>query len=678
MNEKSLGIYMLGVLSNVEEIEEAFGRTKSAFINSQNSIQFLIKSISQPPENLSSEIFYTCFSSELEQCGFIDDLRELDHRREKNFIDYMNNYVIAFVPYKKMRGNEPVYLAKEIKLIKKNDSYLENSRYIPVPVFSYEKHKITINEFKYKLMNRKYVGQISYYSRENEDTPPYVLWADDELNYTAFGHFSSHTYAHGGFNFSGVDDLKECNTACHLYDDSYFINDNIIFIKTEIFNDINSLLDSGLASPVPKIDLTNKEFIQRTHEYSQLKPNYAQFEINTSPTSTLVLDKQIDNTCLDSIRNPSEIEFLNRFIQVARDNGLNYSEKDLVNFHISMKVSNLVILQGMSGTGKSRIVQTYAKALGISKNSEKLVVIPVRPSWTDDSDLLGYVDTINSIYRAGDSKLADALVSASKEENRDKLYIILFDEMNLARIEHYFSQFLSVLEMENRNLQLYNNSLEGRLYNSVVYPPNISIHENVMFVGTVNIDESTFHFSDKVLDRSNVISLDVLPFNQLKKLLDESGKRKSEEIRTSETKKYTLEDFTNFRNQEWKIQLSERELDFLWSLHGLMNRVNRNLGIGPRIIRQIDLYMKNVPENLYLNRGEAFDLQIVQRVITKVRGSEEMLKSLVGYYNCEHNMVIESDFRDLIEKFKDISDFKETIMILNQKAKELKYNGYAF
>ncbi|MDF2607699.1 MAG: ATPase associated with various cellular 5 [Bacillales bacterium] len=676
MNEKSLGIYMLGIVSNVEDVEEAFGRTKSAFINSQNSIQFLIKSISEPPENLSSEIFYTCFSSELEQCGFIDDLRELDHRREKNFIDYINNYIIAFVPYKKMRGNETVYLAKEIKLIKKNDSYLELSRYIPVPVFSYDKHKITINEFKYKLINRKYVGQIPYYSRENDDTPPFVLWADDELNYTAFGHFSSHTYAHGGFNFSVVDELKECNTACHLYDDSYFINDNIIFIKTEIFNDINSLLDSGLASPVPK-DLNNNQVNHKKASPQTKLTNYNAYEINTSPTSTLLIDRKVEKTDF-SDRNNSELDFLNRFIQVARDNGLNYSEKDLVNFHISMKVSNLVILQGMSGTGKSRIVQTYAKALGISKNSEKLVVIPVRPSWTDDSDLLGYVDTINSIYRSGDSKLADALVSASKEENRDKLYIILFDEMNLARIEHYFSQFLSVLEMENRNLQLYNNSLEGRLYNSVVYPPNISIHENVMFVGTVNIDESTFHFSDKVLDRSNVIRLDVLPFNQLKKLLDEAGKRKSEEIRTSETKKYTLEDFTNFRNQEWKIQLSDRELEFLWALHGLMNRVNRNLGIGPRIIRQIDLYMKNVPENLYLSRGDAFDLQIVQRIMTKIRGSEEMLKSLVGYYNCEHNMVIESDFRNLIEKYKDISDFKETVIILNQKAKELKYNGYAF
>jgi MoxR-like ATPase len=332
----------------------------------------------------------------------------------------------------------------------------------------------------------------------------------------------------------------------------------------------------------------------------------------------------------------------------------------------------------MSGTGKSRIVQTYAKALGISKNSEKLVIIPVRPSWTDDSDLLGYVDTINSTYRAGDSKLADALVSACKEENRDKLYIILFDEMNLARIEHYFSQFLSVLEMENKNLQLYNNSIEGRLYNSVVYPPNISIHENVMFVGTVNIDESTFHFSDKVLDRSNVISLDVLPFDKLKKLLEESTKRKAEEIRTADSKKYTLEDFNKFRNQEQKILLTDRELEFLWALHSLMNNVNKNLGIGPRIVRQIDIYIKNVPQSNYISRKEAFDLQVVQRIMTKIRGSEEMLKGLIGYYNTQHNMVIESDFMSLIEKYKDVSDFKETISTLNQKAKELKYNGYAF
>ncbi|EOS8040470.1 AAA family ATPase, partial [Enterococcus hirae] len=168
-----------------------------------------------------------------------------------------------------------------------------------------------------------------------------------------------------------------------------------------------------------------------------------------------------------------------------------------------MKIGSLVILSGLSGTGKSKLVKAYAKALQLSK--EQLNFISVRPFWQDDSDLLGYADTINSIYRAGDSGLIDTLIEA--ENNKDKLYLVCFDEMNLAKVEHYFSQFLSVLEMddlENRKIHLYNEDLSSRFYNSEKYPATISVGTNVMFVGTVNLDESTHQFSDKVLDRANL------------------------------------------------------------------------------------------------------------------------------------------------------------------------------
>ncbi|WP_221770359.1 McrB family protein, partial [Listeria seeligeri] len=179
-----------------------------------------------------------------------------------------------------------------------------------------------------------------------------------------------------------------------------------------------------------------------------------------------------------------------------------YDEKDLFNFHTSLKVGSLVILAGLSGTGKSKLVRAYSKVLQLDEG--QLNFVSVRPFWEDDSDLLGYPDTINSVYRPGDSGLTDALIDAGK--NRDKLYLICFDEMNLARVEHYFSQFLSVLEMDAdfRNIRLYNKDLEKRFYNSDQYPASVSIGKNVLFVGTVNLDESTYHFSDKVLDRANV------------------------------------------------------------------------------------------------------------------------------------------------------------------------------
>ena len=96
----------------------------------------------------------------------------------------------------------------------------------------------------------------------------------------------------------------------------------------------------------------------------------------------------------------------------SRESNLYYDIKDFVNFHTAMKCSNLVILSGLSGTGKSQLVEIYAKALGIDNDdleNEQLLFVPVRPSWNDDSDLLGYVDLIQMTYRPSDTGFIDLL-----------------------------------------------------------------------------------------------------------------------------------------------------------------------------------------------------------------------------------------------------------------------------
>ena len=157
-----------------------------------------------------------------------------------------------------------------------------------------------------------------------------------------------------------------------------------------------------------------------------------------------------------------EQEFLDYLFAKLTELKLIYKKEDVLNFHTAMKTSNLVILSGMSGTGKSKLVKAYTEALKI-KGSFKF--IPVSPSWTDDTDIIGYADTLNMIYRPDDHGLVDTLIAASEKENGNKLYIICFDEMNLARIEHYFSQFLSILESDgdNRKLTLYNKELGGQI-----------------------------------------------------------------------------------------------------------------------------------------------------------------------------------------------------------------------
>ena len=93
----------------------------------------------------------------------------------------------------------------------------------------------------------------------------------------------------------------------------------------------------------------------------------------------------------------SEWEFIEHFEAVAKKDGLFYTKRDLINFHTAVKSSSLVILSGLSGTGKSQLVQCYAKALGLG--DEGFHMIPVRPNWNDDSDLIGFVDSMHMVYR---------------------------------------------------------------------------------------------------------------------------------------------------------------------------------------------------------------------------------------------------------------------------------------
>ena len=351
-----------------------------------------------------------------------------------------------------------------------------------------------------------------------------------------------------------------------------------------------------------------------------------------------------------------------------RKDPLFYNMKDFVNIHTALKCNSLVILSGLSGTGKSAIVDIYAKALGINTNANnpdenRLLFIPVRPSWNDDSDLLGYVDLVHMVYRASDSGFVDFLVRAQKDENKNKIFIVCFDEMNLARVEHYFSKFLSLLEqpVKNRELQLYDKQYSGRLYNSADYPCKITIGDNVKFVGTVNVDESTYHFSDKVLDRANVIQLDVLNYAK------EWEKKKYGSLVNAN---WSMDDYNSII-----ITSSDQDMgrvhQLLWDIHTLLHSVSSKYGVGPRIVKNIDMYLWNLPKS---NIGEftfaiGIDLQVAQRVLTKVRGPENQLGEILSDKSSRN-------IYQVFDEYQDLSEFKLCREIVVQKQRELESYGY--
>ena len=349
----------------------------------------------------------------------------------------------------------------------------------------------------------------------------------------------------------------------------------------------------------------------------------------------------------------------------SQKRNLFYNMKDFVNVHTSIKCSNLVILSGLSGTGKSALVEIYARALGIRNNLEddRLLFVPVRPSWNDDADLLGYVDLVHNVYRPSDTGFVDFLVNAQKEENKGKLFIVCFDEMNLARVEHYFSQFLSLLERpENqRELQLYDSQYAGQLYNSATYPSKIIIGDNIRFIGTVNIDESTYHFSDKVLDRANVIELDVL---------DYSKEWTKKQYASLITPTWSKDEYDALINKDVDIK-ADKVQELLWEIHQLLQSASAKYGVGPRIVKAIKMYINNLPKTEIngFNKGVALDYQIAQRILTKVRGPEIQIGRLL---NGKSN----TGFNQIFDKYSELSDFKKCRKVISEKQKELGAYGY--
>lgn len=195
---------------------------------------------------------------------------------------------------------------------------------------------------------------------------------------------------------------------------------------------------------------------------------------------------------------------------------LRFSTRVLRAFHTALKVqdeSPLLVLAGISGTGKSLLPQKYAEAMGIHCH-----VVAVQPRWDGPQDLLGFYHHLEQRFKA--TQLSRALVQFDPFgtlhdgdlDLSDRMLLVVLDEMNLARVEYYFSEFLSKLETR-RDLDVQDPQQRARAAVPLDLgigagsqgPLSLFVDRNVLFVGTINEDESTQTLSDKVVDRSNVI-----------------------------------------------------------------------------------------------------------------------------------------------------------------------------
>ncbi len=264
---------------------------------------------------------------------------------------------------------------------------------------------------------------------------------------------------------------------------------------------------------------------------------------------------------------------LKRFCEEFRNFACNklklyYSIDDIRRFIAGLTVTKILILQGMSGTGKTSLAYAFGEFL-----DNKSTVVPVQPMWKERTDLVGYYNEFTK--RFNETTLLQKMYEANYSKD---IYITILDEMNIARVEYYFAEFLSLLELPNPDRR-YLDVVSDEWDNDPVQLKGgqIKLPNNMWFIGTANNDDSTFAISDKVYDRAMVMNLD----------------QKSEPFTAPRTKgvQITAERFMKLAEEAMQeYTITNRNLKRLEKLDEYMIKVF-HITFGNRIMKQIKNYI---------------------------------------------------------------------------------------
>lgn len=318
--------------------------------------------------------------------------------------------------------------------------------------------------------------------------------------------------------------------------------------------------------------------------------------------------------------------------------GFSYSELLIENFYLSLKSKPFVILAGTSGTGKTRLVKLFATAIGAEYR-----LVSVRPDWSDGSDLLGHTDLNNHFT---DGPLLECIKEA--ESNPEKPFIFCLDEMNLARVEYYLSDYLSVIESRDK---LSN----GKIATAPIIKQDGKEHgipDNLYIVGTVNMDETTFPFSKKVLDRANTIEfnhVDLCP---------------NFKAAVSEVKSLKLNN--SFLRADYLVLLKDcaDEAEYvkttcikLQNLNEILAKANAHIGY--RVRDEIIFYLlNNKKAGDLMDDNAAMDCEIMQKILPRIQGSSAAIKELLIdlFKYCRDNLSgLDEDGKDIGKQMQQLS-----------------------
>ena len=390
------------------------------------------------------------------------------------------------------------------------------------------------------------------------------------------------------------EDLNQGGKARYFSDPLFYLKNEFYYYSTEWTDGKKSRLDleslkSILAKTYPQFAIKNDSSFYQLISSS--------IRINSSKIKQITFDCE-------------------QFKNDTNNARLKYNTSLITRYISSLATKPFVLLSGLSGSGKTKLAQSFAQ--WICEDEKQYCIVPVGADWTNREPLLGYVNALdNDKYILPENGALKLLIEANKSENINKPYFLILDEMNLSHVERYFADFLSVMESKDK-FKLHSDK-DNEKSN---VPFELDWPKNLFVVGTVNIDETTYMFSPKVLDRANAIEFrvtekEITDFLKSPNQIDLSKlESKGANMATDFIKTVKNNDFEEVNTDD----LNETLVKFFSQLKKTGAEFGYRTGME---IHRLYNQISNV--NTDISEIDKIDIAVMQKLLPKLHGSRRKL-----------------------------------------------------
>ena len=425
---------------------------------------------------------------------------------------------------------------------------------------------------------------------------------------------------------------------------------------------------------LPEVE-SDEEFVNLINDYSLVLVKYYEYVMADNENKIDYHYSQYEhknvlkeNNMKEGGEQLSTKDILEQIKDYISSKGFSYEGNLIENFYLSLKSKPFVILAGTSGTGKTKLVKLFAEAIGA-----KYMLVSVRPDWSDSTDIFGHTNLKGDFVS---TEILEYIKDA--KEHLEYPYFLCLDEMNLARVEYYLSDFLSLIEtrkMENK--MIVTNPIQ--LDKSAGDFKGLYLPENLYIVGTVNMDETTFPFSKKVLDRANTIEfsyVDLLPDFDFE---DAKGYPVPQSNSFLKTKYITLKTDISIAQQSIVVNICQD----LQEINKILKDANAHVGY--RVRDEIVFYMLNNEEADLMDYKDALDNEIMQKILPRIQGSSIAVKELLcklfkkfagDYTGLNHSQIWEQMDKYIEDKTCTYKKSAEKICYMMRRYEEDGFTSY--